>query len=201
MAADSRAAARPSWTRSAAASAARVVRPRTGPGVFRGRIASSRRASSIRNRRDCSSLQCCAASTSDQNAPAASLLSGRVPRSRAPMPNSIRPRCRSAAACSSAQGNGARSGSHASSSCESSRPLIARGSKSLATACSRGSPGVARPSSNCSSRSRHQARRMAPSRGSLLVDTTSANARSRFHSAAIAGRMLRGSCSSATSRS
>ncbi len=104
-------------------------------------------------------------------------------------------------ACSPAQGNCWRSGSHASSSCDSSLPLTPRPSSWRAIALSRGSPGGASPASSSSNRSRHQASRIAPSAGSVVVATTSAIARSRFQSVANAGRTVRGIAASAVRRS
>jgi len=172
------------------ASAPRTVSGRNGRGTLPNR--SIRSASLRSNWRDARSLQCIAPSSSDHSSPAVSASVGSPPSSRAPMSNSNRPRPFNASICSAPQGNDASSGSQESSSRDSSCPPRFRGSRSRATACNRGSGGGALPSSSSVSRSRHQARRIAASRGSELVDTTSANARSRFQSARNAGRTRAG---------
>ena len=183
----------------ATASAARMVNGRTplGAGPSRLRV----RASVSSNFCDCASVQCCAPSISDHSSPAASASCGLIPSSRLPMPKRIRPRSRSPSTCTLFQGKGSRSESQAPSSSESSIPDTPCGRSSLATEPSLGSAGAKLPVSNRSSCSRHHARRIAPRRGSVLVATTSANARSRFQSAENAGFCGLGSCSSATLRS
>ena len=158
-------------------------------------------ASSRRNWREAASLQCMAASSSAHNLPAVCASGSSLPSMRAPMPKRSCPRRLSASACSSPQGNGANNESQNSSSWESSCPLMPRGRSSLAIACSRGSAGGALPSSSSSSRSRHHASRIAPSRGSLEVETTSPKARSKFQSAEKASLNPRGSCPRTVCRS
>jgi len=170
-----------------------MVRGRSSPGTRnRGNPAIAAFAHSIRNSRDCRSVQCRAPSTSDHTAPKGSPSSARRPSSRAAIPKRISPRFWRAPATTSLHGKGLSSASQQSSRADSSRPEIPRGISLLATACNRGSAGAERPWSNASRRSRHQANRIAPSSARLLVETTSANARSRFQSARKAGRTRAG---------
>jgi len=179
--------------------AASTVSGRKTRGIFRE--SSMALASEKRKCADCSSLQWRAPSIRDQNAPAASASSGSPPSSRAPMANRIRPRSFNPSACASRQGKGCSSGSHASSRFDSSLPVTPRLSSCRAIALRRGSPRGNLSVSSSSRRSRHQAMRIAPSAGSVVVATTSAKARSRFQSVAKAGRTIDGNASSAVSRS
>ena len=166
--------------------------------MFTGISPSNALACSRRSARETGSLQWRAPSTRDQSAPEAAT-SPSASRRHAPDPKRILPLSFRPSTCSIPQGNGSSNGSQPSSSLDN--PLIPRGTRFWATACNRGSAGASPVSSSWSRRSRHQARRMAPSRESLLVETTSANARSRPQRAENAGLSSRGSCSSATLRS
>ena len=89
-------------------------------------------------------------------------------------------------------GNGSSSAIQPPSSSDSSVPRIPRSSRHALTAISRGSAGVSAAESSSSSRSRHQARRICPSVGSLVVRRTSPMAASIANKASTAGRWLRG---------
>ena len=155
--------------RSAAASAASTVSGRSARGsgsrALRKRRATPRRTATSREADRCNG----APSASDQSAPARFGLVWRCSEQPRADPNSNRPRSSSASACASPQGNGSSSGSQALRAATVRAADPAR-QQLGATACNRGSAGDACLASSSSSRSRHQASRIAPSRGSLLVD-------------------------------
>ena len=174
---------------SCAAIADKTVSGRISRENLGGSSASAARAPFSRNSRDGASLQWAAPSASDQNAPAASA-SSRSPAEQAGRRRRTKfgPAIGDSPPATRPRGTAASSASHASSSCDNSLPLIPRLSSCRAIALRRGSPGGGFALSSSSNPSRHQARRIAPSAGSVVVATTSASARSRFQRVASAGR-------------
>jgi len=116
------------------------------------------------------------------------------------MPKRILPRMTRASATKSSQGKGVSSATQQSSSCDSSAPVTPAGMRFSETARRCGSAGGSVPRSSSSRRSRHHARRIKPSCGVRVVETTSAKARSSSHSARRAGRTDSGAVHSAISR-
>lgn len=138
--------------------------------------------------RDAESLQARATSTIAHRPPASSISSLVCARSWAPAANSNRPRNQIASLVATSHGKGSNRLSHPRSSRASSLPRTLLGNNSAATALRRGSAGGPTPRSSSSSRSRHQARRIAPTCGSVVVRTTSPIAASMANKASMAGR-------------